>query len=120
VQNFQHQQEIGMAVQNAFAKLNEAFLDCVFLMSRNLKTDEIAPSLMGMETATVEEYARIERRHLMSAARIGAPLVTARFNDPSTLRQVFSTGFIDERVIAALTKTMPLVPLAKAFECAKK
>jgi hypothetical protein len=112
-----HNHEVGIAIQNAFGKLNEAFVDLVFLMARNLKTDEMAPSLMGMDANTLTEYSKLSRSQLMAASRIGAPLVVARFNDPSTLKQVFSTGFSSERAIAALTRTMPLVTVTSGHTC---
>lgn len=112
-----HNHEVGVAIQTAFGKLNEAFVDLVLLMARNLKTDEMAPSLMGMEAETLKEYAKLSRSQLIAASRIGAPLVVARFNDPSTLKQVFSTGFSSERAIAALTRSMPLVTITSAHSC---
>ncbi len=112
-----HNHEVGVAVQAAFGKLNEAFVDLVLLMARNLKTEQMAPSLMGMEPETLQEYSKLSRSQLIAASRIGAPLVVARFNDASTLKQVFSTGFSSERAIAALTRSMPLVTLTSGHTC---
>jgi hypothetical protein len=103
--------ELSQALQAAIADFNKAFIHMMLTAARS--QDPIAPFLLGMPQETLAAYQSTPSFNLLAAHRFGLPLATARFKDPSVVREIFRTGISQAQIIALLTQEMDVEPLFK-------
>lgn len=100
------------ALQHAIERFNDAGISLLLTAAKNRKIDPLAAFLIGISDETLEEYSRLSKADLVSASTLGAPLFVPRFADSATLRTLLTSGFSKSSVLAALTRTLPLPPVA--------
>ncbi|UUZ66281.1 hypothetical protein LP417_35285 (plasmid) [Polaromonas sp. P1-6] len=103
--------EACRALQDAIKKANEAFIDFLLTAALSKSMDPLASFLLGICDETLDEYTRVSRADLVSAAMLGAPLFVPRFSDAATIKELLTTGFQSAVVQQELTKTMSLGPV---------
>jgi hypothetical protein len=100
------------ALQQAIERFNEAGISLLLTAAKYKRIDPLAAFLIGVSDETLDEYSHLSKADLISASTLGAPLFVPRFSDPATLRAMLTTGFSKASVLAALTRTLPLPPVA--------
>lgn len=100
------------AIQQAIERFNEAGISMLLIAARNMSSDPIAAFLIGVSEETLSEYKKVSKADLISASALGAPLFVPRFSDAATLRSLLASGFGKANVLSALTRTLPLPPVA--------
>lgn len=103
--------EATLAVQKLIENFNAVYVDLLLTAARF--KDPAIPALMGISMQTLEEYSKISKFDLISAAKLGIPLAVARFTDPSVVQELFKTGCSQSKVLAELSKSLPMEPITK-------
>ncbi len=99
-------------MQQAIKNLNVAAIDLILAAAKCRKYEPLAAFLLGISEEALGEYEKTLKTELINASRLGVPIMIPRFSDPAVLRHLLSTGFSSPSVLAELTKSMPLIPIA--------